>query len=107
MKGLLVFVLRPAGGGSQNGGVTATHDQFILTWDRALAEPAPVFEPDEQTPELRLQTRCGRLIAIPVGDPRLHDGTHRGPMFGGCYITSSDSRFPGEYPIPVHDRFEA
>ena len=27
-------------------------------------------------------------------------------MFGGNFITCSDSRFPGRYPIPVHDRIE-
>ncbi len=29
-----------------------------------------------------------------------------GGMFGGHYIITSDSRFPYESPIPVHDRFE-
>ena len=29
-----------------------------------------------------------------------------GPMFGGNFIYTSDSRFPNDYPIPVHDRFE-
>jgi hypothetical protein len=32
-----------------------------------------------------------------------------GPMMGGNYITTSDSRFRGiaNHPLPVHDRFEA
>jgi hypothetical protein len=29
-----------------------------------------------------------------------------GPMFGGNFISSSDSRFPFHYPLPIHDRFE-
>ena len=29
-----------------------------------------------------------------------------GPMFGGNFVYTSDSRFPSPYPIPVHDRFE-
>jgi hypothetical protein len=27
-------------------------------------------------------------------------------MMGGCYIKTSDSRFPFKYPIPLHDRQE-
>jgi len=27
-------------------------------------------------------------------------------MFGGTYITTSDSRFPFNHPIPLHDRVE-
>jgi hypothetical protein len=27
-------------------------------------------------------------------------------QFGGSFITDSDSRFPSDYPIPIHDRIE-
>lgn len=30
-----------------------------------------------------------------------------GPMMGGNFVYSSDSRFPSEYPLPVHDRWES
>ena len=30
-----------------------------------------------------------------------------GPMFGGNFIYSSDSRFPSDSPIKVFDRFES
>jgi hypothetical protein len=44
-----------------------------------------------------------RVVARPVNK----DGTIRkGGMFGGNYISTSDSRFPTSAPIPVHDRFE-
>lgn len=29
-----------------------------------------------------------------------------GRMFGGCYIATCDSRFPFDYPVPLHDRLE-
>jgi hypothetical protein len=29
-----------------------------------------------------------------------------GPMFGGNFIYSSDSRFPSDAPIRIHDRYE-
>lgn len=42
-----------------------------------------------------------------VARPFKADGTVRtGGMFGGNFITCSDSRFPTTAPIPVHDRFE-
>lgn len=47
--------------------------------------------------------RIVNVVARPVdddGEPR------RGGMFGGHYISTSDSRFPVTSPIPVHDRFE-
>lgn len=38
--------------------------------------------------------------------PRVQPERKNGPMFGGCFVYSSDSRFPGGKPIPLHDRFE-
>lgn len=29
-----------------------------------------------------------------------------GPMFGGNFLWTSDSRFPTAAPLPIHDRFE-
>lgn len=42
-----------------------------------------------------------RVRAVPV-----IDGKPKGGMFGGNFITTSDSRFPISGPIPVFDRFE-
>ena len=39
--------------------------------------------------------------AVPVVQP----SGMAGPMFGGNFVYSSDSRLPRE-PIPVHDRYE-
>lgn len=44
------------------------------------------------------------LIAAP--DEQVYE-TSGARMFGGNFVWSSDSRFPGRAPIPVHDRFEA
>jgi len=99
-KGLLVFILKENGCGCTNGGVTEKANRAILYWDGV----PEIFSSSDDTPALQLQKRCGRLIAVPVNDPRMK--THCGPMFGGNFIYTSDSRFPNEYPIPVHDRFE-
>lgn len=49
------------------------------------------------------QHRIVNVVARPFNE----DGTvKRGGMFGGNFISTSDSRFPTTAPIPVHDRFE-
>ena len=106
MKGLHVYVLRhPGWPDTTNGGVTSRFDSLTLTGE-GITGP---FEPLPDTPELRLVKRPGigrggatYLHAVPVvdGEPKT------GGMFGGNYVATSDSRFPSDYPIPVHDRFE-
>lgn len=44
-----------------------------------------------------------RVVARPFD---MNGNILKGGMFGGNYITTSDSRFPTTAPIPVHDRFE-
>jgi hypothetical protein len=39
------------------------------------------------------------IAAVPEGETKW-------VMFGGTFIYTSDSRFPAEYPIPLHDRIE-
>jgi len=41
--------------------------------------------------------------AVPAGIYK----SNKHSMFGGNFIHTSDSRFPGRAPIPVHDRVEA
>lgn len=100
-KGLLVHRVKPDYD-CTNGGISSTHDQFIL-----IGEEVPgVFEPHEKTPALKLVKRIifGKeyIHAEPLNEP---EGI--GWMFGGNFIYSSDSRFPNKYPIPVHDRQES
>lgn len=127
--GLQVFVLRPTDinrpgqTDCTNGGVTMRYDRFTLTGE-GVEGP---FAPDARAPELRLVRRPGigrhgatYLHAVPVfgpdGAPPPSDAQEvatgvegdpvRGGMMGGNFITTCDSRFPSDYPIPVHDRFE-
>lgn len=46
------------------------------------------------------------MIAVPAGFKRGRTYNLLGPMFGGQFIYSSDSRFPSDQPIHIHDRFE-
>lgn len=102
-KGILVFVLR-SDVDCTNGGLTTKHDKFVLIGD-GLPE---IFEPSEDSPPLYLIRR-----KFPAKDGSgmrdyLHASTtpSQSGMFGGNFVYSSDSRFPNDYPISVHDRFE-
>lgn len=123
-KGLGVYVYRSAPfmlgrrpNDATNGGVSGKYDRLTLVGEipegtMKYGRPFPdkvvngPFEPDEDSPAVRLaKTPLGCLKAVPVVDPETVKGLI-GPMFGGNYISTSDSRFPCDYPIPVHDRWE-
>lgn len=65
-------------------------------------------KPSSEYPAVKLVRRiifgAEYLHAEPVDRP----ANAVGPMFGGAFIYSSDSRFNAvnPYPIPLHDRFE-
>lgn len=71
-----------------------------------------VFTPDYGMPAVMVVKRFitshkePYLTAYPVTEDGVPD-THC--MFGGCYISSSDSRIKAisQYPIPLHDRRES
>lgn len=97
MKGMYVRVLRDSTD-CTNGGITATQNEFVLVGP-GIPE---LIEASDRLPALICESWYGHFKAAPVGSkPELI-----GPMFGGNFVWSSDSRFPGKHPIPVHDRFE-
>lgn len=104
MKGLLVYVYRNAKfGGCTAGGLTDQVSQVLLAGDGIEGQ----FEIAEDEPYLEL-VRTAQLRVIAV--PRNFKDTKNlvGPMFGGNFVYSSDSRFSKicPSPIPVHDRYE-
>jgi hypothetical protein len=107
-KGLIVDVLREApnplfpNADTTNGGVSRKYNSFVL-----VGEGVPeVFEERKDLPALKLVKRNfgGRIYlhAEPFEKPE----GHVGPMSGGNFVYSCDSRFPNDYPISIHDRFE-
>ncbi len=103
MKGLLCWIYKDEGGDSSNGGLSSKAQRVILV-DSEIGD-AP-FEPSEKIPAVKLVRRNiggEYLSAQPMSEP--YDEI--GYMFGGCFIYSSDSRFPSSYPIPLHDRCES
>lgn len=108
MKGLVCSILESkAFGNCSNNGVSSRCKSVTLCPDPAanadFGIPA-LFESDLDAPAVVLRTiKVGdreHVYAVPY---ELSDG---GSMFGGCFIFCSDSRFPMEYPIPLHDRTE-
>jgi hypothetical protein len=90
-----------------NGGISAYADRVTV-----VNVPGP-HEPTEDAPGVILQRGpLGTVNAVPVdgGGPQMI-----GPMMGGCYIATSDSRFSekvrslgGSYgAIALHDRYES
>jgi hypothetical protein len=104
-KGMLVFVLRSALGDCTNGGVTSKYDKFVLTGPGV----PEIFEPSDDAPELILIKRTFHdgpyYHAVPAVSPL--GKSHCGPMAGGNFVHTSDSRLGFlKGPISVHDRFE-
>jgi hypothetical protein len=100
MNGLSVYVYRDSSShfGCTFDGLSDQFNRLIL-----LVPGVDVFTARADCPALRLQERRGKggPMAVPAHAP---PGCY--PMFGGNYISTSDSRFPSDQPIPVHDRFE-
>ncbi len=88
---------------TSNGGVTDKHGQVIV------AEIDEVVSASNTLPILRIKRRDNFDDVILVPDVRPPNETHAGPMAGGNFVWSSDSRFRDSVsrsPVPVHDRFE-
>lgn len=101
-RGIPVSILKAGDTGDcTNGGVTSGATRAILVGE-GLPE---LFDAGPGEPLLRLEDR-GRhgFRAVPA---KKQNGAV-GPMFGGHFVWTSDSRFRAiaPYPVPVHDRYE-
>jgi hypothetical protein len=103
-KGLLASIYKTSRlSDCTNGGVSSTADQAVAVYPGM----DQVFDSEKiGCPALQLVQRfpCGSLYwtAYPIIDGEVKSNG----MFGGNYVMTSDSRFPADYPIPIHDRFE-
>lgn len=90
-------------GDATNGGVTHKHGQVVV------AEPDEDVSGSGDLPVLRIERRSNFNDVVLKPDVGPPNETHAGPMFGGNFVWSSDSRFRDRVsasPVPVHDRFE-
>ena len=104
-KGLLVsvYVDKWIGDCSVNG-MSSKHDKLLLIDENGGDLDGPSKGTEDNTVKLVKRDLWGKeyLHVEPVVKPK----GMVGPMFGGNFVYTSDSRFPSKYPIPVHDRFE-
>lgn len=103
MKGLIVEIYKPSHGDSSNGGLSSKCGKALLV-GKGIPE---IFDASDDCPAVEIVERivCGDtyLTAYPVKEAPQHQTLY---MFGGCFIYTSDSRFPATYPVPLHDRSE-
>lgn len=115
VKGLRADIYK-SGGKSWDAGRGISHDHEQVTIIPSADFPlldGQVFPVTDEAPAVVIVKRNIRLGGK-YGDsyltayPADKDGNPDtdGRMHGGCYIETSDSRFPGAYPIPLHDRKE-
>lgn len=102
MKGFAVQVFASKSiGDCSNNGVTSKYNELYLVNDNICCIPRIVDVPEEQALVLKYRGK-DYLCAVPLEINK--SGKHS--MFGGNFVYASDSRFPSNYPIPVHDRVE-
>lgn len=106
VKTLPVYVYRSNGTGDcTNGGVSAAHDTLYLVcaqgWRDTPSTDPRLLHLVEQSFPWRDQPY---LSAEPTNPGPVAGKV--GPMMGGNFVYTSDTRFPATYPIPLHDRYE-
>jgi hypothetical protein len=104
-KGLPVDIYKSSLGDCTNKGISSDKTELILTrWEIAghMIDCPKLFTGDETNSVEIIENVPGHHCAVPL----VHPKNMVGPMFGGHFAYSSDSRFPFKYPVPIHDRFE-
>ena len=100
-------------GDCTNDGVTSRHNQMLLFWDCRREEAIDYCKDNAIDMDKCLWLMPRELwghdhsVAVPL----IHHSDKCGPMFGGHFVYSCDSRFPQiegwlHAPIAVHDRYE-
>ena len=105
MKGLIcsIFEDKRLGNCSLNG-ISKNYNEVLLIGN----DVDGIFEETETRPSVILEKRKinGREPEYLTVYPKEKYKNNKWYMFGGCFIYSSDGRFPSDYPIPLHDRTE-
>ena len=82
-----------------NGGITSKKKQLMLAEPDFVCGMNWPHDPDLAV----IRDPNGYMFAVPWEDRHNPRGRN---MFGGNLIHTSDSRFPCDYPLKVHDRKE-
>jgi hypothetical protein len=117
MKGLTLDIYKRGGQSFSGGGISQWNDTVTLVAVQdadGVLSPVPsdmqVFEEDDiRAPGVVLVTKRFSFGEHKFVAP-IEPGEGAGPMMGGCYVGSSDSRFTTlagvRAALPLHDRFE-
>jgi len=109
--GLRVSIIRDSGTNCSNGGVSSAKNMLTLVNVEGPSEPT------DDAPAATVEHNAFNTVkVVPVARLERFGENKIGPMMGGCYVTTSDSRF-GEklrdmgqsnsyVAIPLHDRYE-
>ena len=100
MNKILTFPFRHPLGDCTNLGLTSVGNSFNLYFDT---------DDMDSVPDDSLVLIKRNLFGKPAwyAKPALLVKSNTHSMMGGNFVYTSDSRFPGDAPIPVHDRVEA
>jgi hypothetical protein len=115
--GLLASIYRSGRGDFSNGGISGQAERVCIV---NIAGP---FTPDEDTPAVmlvpgNLRGTVKAVPAVPIGDGYvpMAPADMIGPMDGGTYVATSDSRFGDKIAelcgvrfygaVALHDRYE-
>ena len=102
MNGLICNIYKPGYGSCSNNGISQICNEVLLTGINC-----DVFNESEKIPAVKIAKKNYHgqeyVYAVPVKNV---ESGNNGWMMGGCFIYSSDSRFPFKHPIALHDRQE-
>lgn len=117
-----MYVLRaPRLGDCTNGGVSSLNSMLTLIFDdegdhsvghssamsycikKNINPEEACFFSNHNSPRIGSDYQ----MAIPIVKTKMPYEVVVGSMMGGNYLTTSDSRKPAKYPIPIHDRWES
>jgi len=111
--GLILEVFRCSYGDCSAGGISSKYKEVTAINCEGPFDPAP------DRPPVILESHvanCVRAVPVDTDGRPLRRPEHTGPMFGGCYVASSDSRFGEKVrallghkfygAVALHDRYE-
>jgi hypothetical protein len=104
MKALPINVYRDTSGDCTNGGISSRYDQLLLIGEKGFID---IDENNIPENAVKLVVRNFGTKEYKNLEPvRLHDKNKTTYMYGGNIAYTSDSRFPSDYPLKIHDRQE-
>jgi len=104
LSGLIVEVYRCSGKDCSLNGVTANNDTVLLILPQGGPFKAKDFVGEMPLVEIDKRADMSRRHGEDCSCARPYGVDGNDYSFGGNFIYTSDSRFPSNRPIPVHDR---